>query len=38
MLKDAGLFKYVWPFLAPGLKGLRHFSTCYEFLDNLIEI
>ena len=25
-------------FLPPGLKGLRHFPACYEFLDNFTKI
>ena len=31
-------FKYVGPFLLPGLKGGRHFPRCYKILDNFIEI
>ena len=29
---------YAYLSLAPGLKGLGHFRTCYEFLDNFIEV
>ena len=27
-LLDAGLFKYVWPFVPPGKKGLREWNIC----------